>query len=109
VSRVHTEGTDVVVGVWADGRVGTFRGTRTGKSGYGGLVYTTEGNKALGPYNGYDPLLVDIIKYFEDGSMPVTPEETLEIFTFMEAADESKRQGGKPVKLADVLAKARKG
>lgn len=109
VSRVHTEGTDVVVGVWADGRVGTFRGTRTGKSGYGGVVYTTEGNKALGPYNGYDPLLVDIIKYFEDGSMPVTPEETLEIFTFMEAADESKRQGGKPVKLADVLAKARKG
>ena len=27
--------------------------------------------------------------------------------TFMEAADESKRQGGKPVKLADVLSKAK--
>lgn len=108
VTRIHTEGTDVVVGVWEDGRVGTFRGTRTGKGGYGGTVYTSEGNRALGPYGGYDPLLADIIKYFEDGSVPVTPEETIEIFTFMEAADESKRQGGKPVKLAEVLAKARK-
>ena len=33
--------------------------------------------------------------------------ETIEIFTFMEAADESLRQGGKPVALADVLAKAK--
>ena len=29
------------------------------------------------------------------------------IFAFMEAADESKRQGGAPVSLASVLAKAR--
>jgi hypothetical protein len=33
--------------------------------------------------------------------------ETVEEMAFMEAADESKRQGGRPVKLADVLAKAR--
>ena len=32
--------------------------------------------------------------------------ETLEIFAFMEAADESKRQGGKPVTLESVMAKA---
>jgi hypothetical protein len=38
---------------------------------------------------------------------PVTAEETIEIFTFMEAADESKRQGGKPVSLKEVLIKAR--
>lgn len=30
-----------------------------------------------------------------------------EIFAFMQAADESKRQGGKPVSLKEVLAKAR--
>ena len=34
-------------------------------------------------------------------------EETIEIFAFMEAADESKRQGGKPVTIESVLAKAR--
>ena len=38
---------------------------------------------------------------------PVPAAETLEMMTFMEAADESRRQGGAPVKLADVLAKAR--
>jgi hypothetical protein len=29
----------------------------------------------------------------------VQPEETIEIIAFMEAADESKQQGGKPVKI----------
>jgi hypothetical protein len=37
----------------------------------------------------------------------VSAEETLEIFAFMEAADESKRQNGAPVALADMLAKAK--
>jgi hypothetical protein len=35
----------------------------------------------------------------------VPPRETLEIYTFMEAADESKRQGGYPVKISDVIKK----
>ncbi|MFC5409428.1 Gfo/Idh/MocA family protein [Larkinella bovis] len=108
VVRVHTEGTDIVVGTWADGRVGTFRGTRTGKHDYGGTVYTQSGPVKLGPYAGYDPLLKDIIRYFETGKVPVTPAETLEIFAFMEAADESKRQGGKPVTLESVLRKVTK-
>ena len=38
----------------------------------------------------------------------MSAEETIEIFTFMEAADESKRQGGAPVSMASVLAKAKK-
>ena len=105
VVRIHTDGTDVVVGTWADGRIGTFRGTRTGKHEYGGTVYGQNGNVKLGPYGGYEPLLKEIIKYFETGSAPVTPEETIEIFAFMEAADESKRQGGAPVKLESVLKK----
>ncbi len=36
VTRTQTETTDVIVGTWADGRIGTFRGNRTGKSEYGG-------------------------------------------------------------------------
>lgn len=107
VTRVSTPNTDIVVGIWGDGRTGTFRGTRTGKHDYGGTVFTEDGNKVLGPYGGYAPLLVDIIKYFKTGEMPVTPEETIEIFAFMEAADESKRQGGKSVTLESVLKKAK--
>jgi len=43
----------------------------------------------------------------ETGKPPVRPEETIEIFAFMEAADESARQGGAPVPLAAVLATAK--
>ena len=41
-------------------------------------------------------------------SQPVSPEEKIEIFELMEAADESKRQSGTPVSPQDVMAKARK-
>ncbi len=107
VVRVHTEGTDVVIGTWEDGRVGTFRGTRTGKHEYGGTVYGANGNIVLGPYAGYEPLLENIITYFQTGQVPVSPEETLEIFAFMEAADESKRKNGASITLASVLDKAK--
>jgi hypothetical protein len=108
VTRVSTPNTDIVVGIWEDGRTGTFRGTRTGKHDYGATVFTQDGNKILGPYAGYEPLLVDIVKYFNTGEVPVTPAETIEIFAFMEAADESKRQGGKNVTLESVMAKVKK-
>ncbi|HEY0111280.1 MAG TPA: gfo/Idh/MocA family oxidoreductase, partial [Fibrella sp.] len=108
VTRVSTAGTDMVVGNWADGRVGTFRGTRTGRHDYGGTVYLQSGNVTLGPYGGYEPLLKEIITYFDTGKVPVTPEETIEIFAFMEAADESKRQGGKTVSIASVMSKVTK-
>ena len=105
VTRVSTNDTDIVIGTWKDGRMGTFRGTRTGKHDYGGTVYGEKGNLSLGPFNGYDNLLVQIINFFRTGQAPVSPEETLEIYAFMEAADESKRQGGKPVKISDVMKK----
>ena len=59
-------------------------------------------------YAGYEPLLVEICKFFKTGKAPVSAEETIEIFAFMEAADESKRQKGAPVKIADVIEEARK-
>jgi hypothetical protein len=55
----------------------------------------------------YAELCREIGRFFKSGNLPVTADETIEIFTFMEAADESKRQGGAPVSLAGVLAKAR--
>ncbi|KAA5544977.1 Gfo/Idh/MocA family protein [Adhaeribacter rhizoryzae] len=107
VVRVHTPDTDVVVGTWADGRIGTFRGLRSGKLDYGGMVYGEKGNLALGPYGGYNALLAQIIKFFQTGQPPVSAEETTEMFAFMEAADESKRQGGVPVSLESMLQKAK--
>jgi hypothetical protein len=104
---VYTEGTDVVTGIWEDGRIGTFRGIRQGQGGYGGIVFGEKEIRPLGEYAGYNPLLVEIAAFFESGMPPVDREETLEIFAFMEAADESKAQGGLPVRMEDVLKKAR--
>lgn len=103
VVRSSTGGTDVVVGTWSDGRIGTFRGIRTGKGGYGGTAFGTKETRAIGPYQGYRPLLVEIVKFFRTGKPPIDARETLEIYAFMEAADESKRRGGTPVRLTEVL------
>ena len=43
------------------------------------------------------------MKFFQTGVAPVKPEETLEILAFMEAADQSKANGGAPVKISEVL------
>lgn len=107
VSRVQTKGTEFVTGVWQGGRIGTFRGIREGKAGYGATVFGRDGTAPAGSYAGYEPLVVEICKFFRTGIPPVRAEETLEIFAFMEAADESKRRGGSPVRVADILAKAR--
>jgi hypothetical protein len=106
VSRTHTKGIDVVVGVWDGGRVGTFRGIREGRSGYGGTAFGSEGIREIGSYEGYRPLVVEIVKFFRTNEVPISPAETLEIFAFMEAADESKRQSGCPVQISDVMEKA---
>jgi predicted dehydrogenase len=105
--RGETEGTELVTGVWKDGRVGTFRGIRQGHADYGATVFGTKGIAPSGGYAGYQPLVVEICKFFRTGKPPVSAEETVEIFAFMEAADESKRQGGKPVTIESVMASAR--
>jgi predicted dehydrogenase len=107
VTRASTPGTDFVVGRWKDGRIGTFRGLRDGSHGYGATVYGAKAIAPSGGYEGYQPLVVEIVKFFKTGQPPVSAEETLEIYAFMEAADESKRQGGKPVTIQSVMEKAK--
>ena len=63
------------------------------------------GNVHFSAYGGYEPLLVEIIKFFKTGISPVDPQDTLEICAFMEAADESKRKGGSPVAIEDIFKK----
>ena len=107
VTRVHTEGADVVVGRWADGRIGSFRGIRKGKAEYGATVFGEKSVGQAGGAGGYGPLVEEIGRFFKTRKAPVAAEETLELFAFMEAADESKRLGGKVVKIAEVMERAR--
>ncbi len=105
VYRTTTPSFEQATGVWSGGRVGTFRGIRAGKGGYGGIAFGTTGTAAVGGFDGYRPLLVEIISFFRTGKPPVSAAETLAIYAFMEAADESKRTGQR-VRLADVLSRA---
>ena len=102
-AKLTAEGGIEVVGTWKGGRRGTFR---EGK-GYEGRAEGTQGSSPVGAYDGYAPLIAAVIPFLKTGVAPVRPEETLEIFAFMEAADESKRRGGSEVTLAEVLEKAR--
>src|SRR5213594_4248946 len=107
VTRVQTEDTDLVSGLWKDGRVGTYRGIRKNKAEFGAVAFGSKGIVQTGREGGYEELCAEVGRFFKTGKSPVRAEETIEIFAFMEAADESKRQGGAPVSLTGVLAKAR--
>jgi hypothetical protein len=107
VTRVHTEGQDVAVGVWDGGRIGCFRGMRVGSQAYGGVAYGAKGNQSFGAYEGYEPLLADVVRFFRGGEPAMTLQETIEIFAFMEAADRSKQQGGAPVDVQPIIQEAR--
>lgn len=107
VVRVSTPGTDLAVGTWRGGRIGTFRGNRDSKNGYGATAFLAKGLQRVDDFKGYGLLLAEIVTFFKTGIAPVKPEETIELFAFMEAADESKRRGGVPVRLDEVMAKAK--
>ena len=97
-----------VVGTWPNGRTGIFRESNTtDRKGYGGHAVGAIGASDVGSYDGYDVLLIEIVKMFRGDAVPVSADETLELYAFMEAADESKRRGGAEVTLKEVIEKAR--
>jgi predicted dehydrogenase len=108
VSRVKGASADLVTGTWSDGRVGAFRGILRGHASFGATVFGEKGIAPAGKFEGYEPLLVEIAKFFKTAQPPMSVEHTLEIYAFMEAADESLRQGGRLVSIQSVLEKAQK-
>lgn len=103
VTRINTQGADSVVGIWSDGRIGEFRGLREGKKDYGLLVFGEKSIDFGGRFEGYSFLGERIATFFDGAPAPVQSNETIEMFAFMSAADESKAKGGQPVSLADVI------
>jgi predicted dehydrogenase len=102
VTRVSGKDEDVVTCVWKDGRVGSVRALRP-YGDYGAVIVKgreviVSHPKASEAVN-YQPLVQEVIKMFQTGKAPVDPDETLEIFAFMDAAQKSKEQGGRPVKV----------
>jgi predicted dehydrogenase len=122
VTRASTPDAELVTGVWKDGRIGTYRGIRKGAIKYSAIVFGDKGVAKAGKYGyaaavkgvvpkgrymGYEGVATEIAKFYKTRKPPVSPAETIELFAFMEAAHESKRRGGVPVRIEDVLKKAR--
>lgn len=113
-----------ITGVWSDGRVATYRGIKKGALKYSATVFGDKGVSVAGIYGhgvpvkgvvptgdkymGYEGIAIEMAKFFKGGPAPVPAAETLEIFAFMEAAHESKRNKGSAVRVADVLKESRK-
>lgn len=117
VTRTHTQGADVVVGRWKDGRIGAMRGLREGPSSYGAVAYGSKAILSLGAprrdggrepasSSTYSEMLKAVLAFLRTGVTPVEPEETLEVLAFMEAADLSKARQGAPVALAEIMDRA---
>lgn len=119
VRCTSTPTAESITGVWADGRVGTYRGIKSGALKYSATVFGDQGVSTAGIYGhgvpvkgvvptddkymGYEGIAIELAKFLKGGPLPVSHAETLEIFAFMEAAVESKRQNSAPVKIADIL------
>ena len=96
VTCAHEMGTDVVTGVWNDGRIGTVRGIRDGATGYGFTAFAEKGisTKTVGTGVIYRELLKHIVEMFTTKVAPIDVHVTLEIVAFIEAAYKSGNNHG---------------
>jgi len=92
---------DMVIGTWSDERLGTYRGIREGKSGYGAMVLCEKAPPKLVNAAGdfYAGLVTEVVKFFKTRQAPLPIDETLEICAYIDAAARSARNGGCAVKL----------
>jgi hypothetical protein len=101
VTRTYTPDSDVVVGKWKGGRLGTVQTLRP-YGHFGAVVFRPDqkvNQSDPKASDSYHPLVVEIVKFFETKQPPFPNEDTLEIFAFMDAAQRSKEAGGAPMKL----------
>ena len=105
VSRVDASTATLVTGRWADGRIAAWRGLKN----HGDYAFTAFGDKGMAfdrGFSGYEPLVDEICTFLASGKPPVPAAETIEMFAFMEAADESLRRDGALVSVKEMIARA---
>lgn len=97
VTALRTDTYDTAVAEWADGRIGTLRGFRTGREGFGGVLHRESGSQiidASAPGTSYLAYLMqEVVTFFMTGIPPIPSSETVEIIRFLEAANESVASG----------------
>lgn len=106
VTRTTTPTASVVTGLWSGGRVGTLHAIHEGAKGYKVIRFGKDQIFEQKSEGDYTPMLREIVKFFETKQPPLAIKQTLEIYAFMEAAEESKRRGGNTISLREVMTKA---
>ena len=102
VTCTSDKAVDVVTGHWKDGRVATVRGTRSGASAYGALVFAEKATQpvTVGTRYIYRELLKKIVETYTTGKPPIDVAVTVEIVGFIEAAWKSANNHGMVQKVA---------
>jgi hypothetical protein len=102
VTCLHERDADVATGCWEDGRLGTVRGLRAGKHGYGFVAFAEEGVRSVtvGTAVIYRELLKQVVQMFATRKSPLAPAVTVEIVAFIEAACRSANNHGTTETLA---------
>ena len=90
-------GVDVITFEWADGRVATIRGQRSGHSQFGIMLHREKGFKFV---DIQDPnasriegMLEAILRSLPKGHSDIPAEEMLEVMRLIEAANKSRETG----------------
>jgi predicted dehydrogenase len=106
---VQTNGLIEATGTWSGGRTGIYRQEeqKVYAANYHGIAKGKKGEAKVGSFDGYPPLNVAIMKFFQTGVAPVPPEETIEIMAFMAAEELSKERNNAPVKIQEVMDQAK--
>lgn len=93
---------DLIVATWADGRVGTVRGQRTGNNQFGGTIHREKGSQAVNVSTSSKPYyasLLEKVLAFLNGQDVLDFAESVEVMRFLEAANESVAENGRSVTL----------
>src|SRR6185369_14954555 len=100
VTRTSGATADEITCRWHDGRIGTTTALRP-YGEFSAVVFRKSGVAQSPPKARaeYEPLVREIVRFFETGRPPVPNEVTLHIFAVLDAAQRSKEAGGKPMRL----------
>lgn len=96
VSCLHHAVTDLVTAKFADGRIGSLRGTRAGSSAYGFTAFCEQGvvHQLVSTRFAYRNLCQAIVDSFQSGEPPVPLESTLKLIQFLLATIKSEQTDG---------------
>lgn len=104
VTTTWSEGAEVITGRWADGRIGTVRGTRRGSTAYGFVAFCEHGVIArdVSTSGTYAKLCRAMLRSFESRQPVIPHASNLEVLRFIHAALASEQSQGAVVRLDQI-------